>query len=80
MSESKHISTQFPAPLLAPGRLASLWSPVVWLLAEGLGLRLDRVYHSIEPWITYEGYYVASGLVPAGTMGAMRFRLVTSSP
>jgi hypothetical protein len=63
------------APLLTPGRLASLWSPVVWLLAEGLGLELDKVDDSLEPWITDETYEVASGPVPAGTMGAMRFRL-----
>lgn len=63
------------APLLAPGRLASLWSPVVWGLADGLGLQLDRVEDSIEPWVTDEDYEVASGRVPAGTLGAMRFRL-----
>jgi len=63
------------APLLAPGRLASLWSPVVWGLADGLGLQLDRVEDSIEPWVTDEDYEVASGRVPAGTLGALRFRL-----
>jgi hypothetical protein len=63
------------APLLTPGRLASLWSPVVRLLADGLRLALDRVEDSIEPWITDEDYEVASGRVRAGTMAAMRFRL-----
>jgi 2,4-diaminopentanoate dehydrogenase len=62
-------------PLLVPGRLAGLWSPVVWGLAAGLGLTLDRVDDSIEKWIAPEAYETASGPLPAGTMGAMRFRL-----
>lgn len=62
-------------PLLEPGRLASLWAPVVRLLAAGLGLPLDRVDESIERWVAPETYEVASGPVPAGTTGGMRFRL-----
>jgi hypothetical protein len=64
------------APLLVPGRLESLWAPVVHLLAAGLGLELDRVDDTIERWVTPTTYEVASGPVPAGTTGAMRFRLV----
>jgi hypothetical protein len=62
-------------PLLEPGRLLALWSPVVHLLADGLGLPLDRVDESIERWVAPTSYEVASGTVPAGTTGAMRFRL-----
>jgi hypothetical protein len=62
-------------PLLGGGRLLELWAPVVHILAAGLGLTLDEVVDSVERWITPETYEVASGPVPAGTMGAMRFRL-----
>jgi 2,4-diaminopentanoate dehydrogenase len=62
-------------PLQEPGRLNSLWSPVVWGLATGLGLTLDRVDDSIEKWVTPESYETASGPLPKGTVGAMRFRL-----
>jgi 2,4-diaminopentanoate dehydrogenase len=62
-------------PLLEPGRLLSLWSPVVYGLADGLGLRLDEVTDSVERWITPDDYETASGPIRAGTMGALRFRL-----
>lgn len=65
----------FPAPLLDRARLAHLWAPVVHLVAEGLGLVLDRVDTEIEPWLATERYEVASGWIEPGTMGAMRFRL-----
>lgn len=63
-------------PLLEPGRLASLWAPVVHALAEGCGAVLDRIDTTIDTWITPETYEVASGPVPAGTIGGMWFRLV----
>ena len=63
-------------PLQEPGRLNSLWSPVVWGLAAGLGLTLDRVDDTMEKWVTPTSYETASGPLPAGTVGAMRFRLV----
>lgn len=63
-------------PLLEPGRLQSLWAPVVHLLAAGLGWELDEVVESIEKWLTPTTYEVASGPVPAGTTGAMWFKLV----
>jgi hypothetical protein len=62
-------------PLQAPGRLNSLWSPVVWGLAAGLGLKLDRVDDSLEKWVTPKTYETASGPLLAGTVAAMRFRL-----
>ena len=63
-------------PLLEPGRLGHLWSPVVWMVADGLGLQLDTVDVEIEKWIATERYEVASGWIEPGTMGAMRFRVV----
>jgi 2,4-diaminopentanoate dehydrogenase len=63
-------------PLQEPGRLNRLWAPVVWGLAAGLGLTLDRVEDTLEKWIAPESYETASGPLPAGTVGGMRFRLV----
>lgn len=63
-------------PLLASGRLKSLWAPVVWLLAAGLGLELDDVVDEIERWPAPKRYEVASGWIEAGTMGALRFALL----
>jgi hypothetical protein len=63
-------------PLQEPGRLNRLWSPVVWGLAAGLGLTLDRVDDTLAKWIAPESYETASGPLLAGTVGAMRFRLV----
>jgi hypothetical protein len=63
-------------PLLEPGQLNSLWSPVVWGLAAGLGLELDRVDDTIEKWITPVEFETASGPVPAGTMAGLWFRVV----
>ena len=63
-------------PLQEPGRLNSLWSPVVWGLAAAHGLELDSVEDTLEKWIAPESYETASGPLPAGTTGAMWFRLV----
>jgi hypothetical protein len=63
-------------PLHEPGRLNRLWAPVVWGLAAGLGLTLDGVEDTLEQWIAPESYETASGPLPAGTVGGMRFRLV----
>lgn len=64
-----------PAPLLDTSRLAALWAPVIHLVADGLGLPLDGVETTIEPWLATSRYEVASGWVELGTMGAMRFKL-----
>ena len=66
----------FVTPLQEPGRLNDLWSPVVWGLAAAHGLELDRVDDTLEKWVTPESYETASGPLPAGTTGAMWFRLV----
>ncbi|WP_299572826.1 dihydrodipicolinate reductase [uncultured Williamsia sp.] len=67
---------EFEAPLFDPARLQALWAPIVHLVADGLGLPLDEVTTTIDKWITPEDYEVASGTVPAGTMGGMWFRVV----
>ena len=64
-----------PAPLFDTTRLASLWAPIVHLVADGVGLPLDEVKTTIEKWLATERYEVASGPVEPGTMGGMRFRL-----
>lgn len=64
-----------PAPLFDPNRLAALWGPTVHLVADGVGLPLDRVETTIEKWLATERYEVASGWIEPGTMGGMRFKL-----
>ena len=64
-----------PAPLFDTERLAALWAPTVHLVADGVGLPLDRVETTIEKWLATERYEVASGWVEPGTMGGMRFKL-----
>ena len=63
------------APLFDPERLAALWAPTVHLVADGVGLPLDRVDTTIEKWLATERYEVASGPIEPGTMGGMRFKL-----
>ena len=65
-------------PLQEPGRLNSLWAPVVWGLAAALGVTLDRVDDTLEKWVTPSSYETASGPLPAGSVGGMRFRVVGS--
>lgn len=65
----------YPAPLFDPARLSALWSPIVHLVADGVGLPLDGVVTTIDKWLATERYQVASGWVEAGTMGGMRFKL-----
>lgn len=65
----------YPAPLFDPARLSALWSPIVHLVADGVGLPLDSVVTTIDKWLATERYQVASGWVEPGTMGGMRFKL-----
>jgi hypothetical protein len=48
---------------------------MVHLVADGVGLPLDKLETSIQQWRATERYQVASGWIEAGTMGAMRFRV-----
>jgi len=64
-----------PAPLFDTARLAALWAPTVHLVADGVGLPLDRVETTIDKWLATERYEVASGWVEPGTMGGMRVKL-----
>jgi hypothetical protein len=70
----------YVTPLQEPGRLNSLWSPVVWGLADAHGLELDRVEDTLEKWVTPKSYETASGPLPAGTTGAIHFSSVSSTP
>jgi 2,4-diaminopentanoate dehydrogenase len=64
-----------PPPLFDTERLAALWAPTVHLVADGIGLPLDRVETSIEKCLATERYEAALGCVEPGTMGGMRFKL-----
>lgn len=65
----------YPAALFDPERLGALWGPTVHLVADGMGLPLDRVEISLEKWLATERYEVASGRIEPGTVGGMRFKL-----
>lgn len=61
--------------LLFPGALTLAWGPVVHLIAEALGVALDDVRETFEKRPAPEDFTVPSGLVPAGTMAALRFEV-----
>jgi hypothetical protein len=65
-----------PSLLSEPGSTSYFWGPIVQLLADGLGLELDRIDDSMVRWATSEAYDVASGPIEAGTVGALHFRVV----
>ena len=48
------------------------WGPPIGLVAKALGVELERVDESYERVITPRDLNVACGLIPAGTVGAVR--------
>lgn len=61
--------------LLTPGTLEFAWGGTVRLLAEGLGLTLDRVEASYEKRPAVRPIEVLSRTVAPGTMAALRFEV-----
>ena len=62
--------------LLAPGSTALAWGPVLHLVAEAIGLRLDEVVERHEVITADTDIEIASGTVAAGTISGMRFEIV----
>ncbi|OBF96590.1 dihydrodipicolinate reductase [Mycobacterium sp. 852014-52450_SCH5900713] len=48
------------------------WGPPIGLVAKALGVELDEVTESYERVITPRDLHVACGIIPAGTVGAVR--------
>lgn len=60
-------------PLIAlPGVIPMVWQGPIRLIAEGLGVRLDEIRGRFERQLTERDLDVAFGIVPAGTVGAVR--------
>lgn len=48
------------------------WGPPIGLVAKALGVELDRIDESYERVVTPRDLHVACGIIPAGTVGAVR--------
>lgn len=62
--------------LLMPGVLAYAWGAVIQLLADGLGVEVERVYETYERRPAPETFAIAAGTIEAGTVAALRFEIV----
>jgi hypothetical protein len=59
-----------------PGVQASSWGPPVRMVADRLGVRLDRIEERYAKRVTERRLEVAAGVIEAGTVGAVRFETV----
>ncbi|MFC5729045.1 MULTISPECIES: diacylglycerol kinase [Nocardioides] len=67
----------FKAVLWEPGILTTGWGPVVRVIADGLGVTLDEpLVEEVERRPASRDTKSVSGAIPAGTMGAVRFRVI----
>lgn len=62
--------------LLLPGVLGVAWGPAVRLLADGLGVTVERIEESFERLPAPESFSIAAGPIEAGTVAALRFEVV----
>jgi 4-hydroxy-tetrahydrodipicolinate reductase len=60
-------------PILQPGVLTVMWGCAVRLLADGLGVALDRVDEGYELYPAQETFTIPAGTIRKGTSAAMRF-------
>lgn len=58
------------------GMQMSNWGPPIQYLAEALGYKLDGYRQTYEKAITDKDLHVACGLIPAGTVGGVRFETI----
>jgi 4-hydroxy-tetrahydrodipicolinate reductase len=61
--------------LLAPGVLSYAWGAVIQLLAEGLGVDVERVYETYDRRPAPDTFEIAAGTIEAGTVAALRFEI-----
>jgi 4-hydroxy-tetrahydrodipicolinate reductase len=63
--------------LWEPGIVTSAWGPVVRLIADGLGVRLDdQLVEKVERRPATHDYRTRSVDIAAGTMGSVRFQVI----
>jgi hypothetical protein len=59
-----------------PGVQASAWAPPVQMVADHLGAELDEIRETYAKLVTDRRLEVASGVIEAGTVGAVRFETI----
>lgn len=62
--------------LLMPGVLSYAWGAVIQLLAEGLGVEVDRVYETYDRRTAPETFRIDAGVIEEGTVAAIRFEII----
>jgi 2,4-diaminopentanoate dehydrogenase len=65
-----------PCLMEIPGVQAGAWGPPVKMVAHHLGAELDEVRETYEKRVTDRRLHVASGVIEAGTVGAVRFETI----
>jgi 2,4-diaminopentanoate dehydrogenase len=64
----------FEPMLSTPGFIEMAWKAPIHLIADGLGVEVQRVNGSLDRQLTDRDIEVAFGTIPAGTCGAVRTR------
>lgn len=64
-----------PGLLFYPGILSAAWGTAITMLAAGLGVQVDEITESYELAPAPEDIEVATGVIAAGTVAAMRFQI-----
>lgn len=65
----------YAAPLLEPGMLKGGWGPMVHLLADALGVRLEEIREEHERLPAPETFDTAMGRIEKGTCAGIRFEV-----
>ena len=64
-------------PIMAhPGAQAGTWAPPIRMIAAAMGVELDGIRETYDKVVTPRDLDTASGLIPAGTVGAVRFETI----
>jgi 4-hydroxy-tetrahydrodipicolinate reductase len=65
----------FQAFAAMPGAFTFGWGPVLYQLAAGLGVEIERLSENVERLVSDQSFDTPTGRVEAGTIGAMRSTL-----
>ena len=64
-------------PIMAlPGVQSMTWAPPIRMIADAMGVQLDEIRETYDRVLTDRPLDVASGLIEAGTVGAVRFETI----
>ena len=67
---------EYQAIMAMPGVQSGTWGPPVRMIADRLGVELDRIRETYEKVVTPRTLEVAAGTIEAGTVGAVRFETI----